>query len=105
MRRCASPAHTRMAYSPPHPARALATCSGLPATLRAGTEVLLFPRQQATGSGLMGESNAVSESNVAPPLPRLPLVAPMRNAGTAMCVLRFQVFSASRTSQTGFSFH
>lgn len=30
--------------------------------------------------GLMGESNAIGSSKVAPPLPRLPLVAPMRNS-------------------------
>jgi len=43
----------------------------------------------------------VSVANVAPPLPRLPTVAPMRKAGLPVCGLRLQVFTATRTPQTG----
>ena len=90
-----------MASSPESPAPAVATLSGLPATLRAGTERFLFPRRKATGAGLMGGAQAVSVANVAPPLPRLPSVAPMRKAGLPVCRLRLQVFTATRTPQTG----
>jgi len=49
--RWAFPAHTRVPSSPPHPARALATCSGLPGTLRAGTERHSVPSAAAPGGG------------------------------------------------------
>ena len=58
-----------MSSSPERAARALATLSGLPATLRAWTEGLLSTRQQATGSGLIGEVNAVGDANVRSPCP------------------------------------
>lgn len=54
--RWAFPSHPRMASSPPHPARALATCSGPPATLRAWTERLLSTRQQACGAAPEGSA-------------------------------------------------
>lgn len=59
-----------MASRPKSPAPAVATLFGLPATLRAWTESLLSTRQQATGSGLMGEADALGDANAAPPLPR-----------------------------------
>ena len=90
------PTHTRMASMPKSPAPAVATLFGLPATLRAWTESLLSTRQQVTGSGLMGEADALGESNAAPPLPP-PFGRPKRNGLRAESDQGLQVFGPVRT--------
>jgi len=85
-----------MASRPKSPARALATLFGLPATLRAWTESLLSTRQQATGSGLMGEADAVGDASAAPPLPP-PFGRPKRNGLRAESDQSLQVFGPVRT--------
>ncbi len=67
-----------MAFRQKHPASAfartlrrtgaaVATCFCLSATLRAETEMLLFPRQPVTGSGLMDAFDVLGDAAVAPP--------------------------------------
>jgi len=85
-----------MASRPKSPAPAVATLFGLPATLRAETEVLLFPRQQVTGSGLMGGADALGDANAAPPLPP-PFGRPKRNGLRAESDQGLQVFGPVRT--------
>ena len=76
-----------MASSPPRPARALATRSGLPATLRAETEPVFCSLGSSPRlAGLIAANNVLDESQNAPPFPRRALRAPKRNAG--LCHVR-----------------
>jgi len=82
MRRWAFPAHTRMASSPQSPAPAVATLCGPPATLRAETKGAFASSAAVPGNGAhWRESSVIERSGNAPPLPRLPPVAPQRKAG------------------------
>ena len=87
------PAHPRVASRPKSPARALATLFGLPATLRAGTESVLFPwrcsrrfrryglcrRRRKT---LRGTQSGLSALAGEPPATRpVPLCRPLQASG------------------------
>ena len=91
MRRWSFPAHTRTekrrnVVGPPPPS--LRRFSAL----RAWTESVLSTRQQATGAGLITQTSALGNANVAPPEPP-PFGRPVRKAGLMKPVAGFQVFS------------
>jgi hypothetical protein len=60
---------------------------------------VLFPRQQPTGSGLMGEADALGDANAAPPLPP-PFGRPKRNGRLAEPGQGLQVFGPVRAPQS-----
>jgi hypothetical protein len=96
------PAHTRVASGPESPAPAVATLSGPPATLRAGTEPFCSPGA-ARGVGLIGEVDPVGHANVAVPGPP-PFGRPMRKALQAEPGQGLQVFGPVRAPPSVFSF-
>jgi hypothetical protein len=85
----AFPSHTRMASSPPHPARALATCSGRTATRRAGTEKILSPRQRPRIRGSSIKKTRSAQDNHRSARIPLPSVAPncVRNSAPSSAPL------------------